>query len=138
MANSNLFQYALIHCCFLLVGKTRDSRTKVIKMDSKGNKTLATNVEEFEMMKNYMFITTRMVSGECVMVCLEQLEIYVCLCCGHLLNQSEDKPSLVNQQCIVCCFKCDLCDAGYVAYSILAATSTYQLKNTKDGETSGN
>ena len=28
----------------------------------------------------------------------------------------EGKPPLVNQQRIVYCFKCDLCNAGYVAY----------------------
>ena len=63
MANSNLFQCALVHCCSLLVVKTRDDRTSVYQVDSKGKKPLATDVEEFEMMKNYMFITTRTVSG---------------------------------------------------------------------------
>jgi len=64
MANSNLFQYALIQCCSLLVVKSRDNKTSVNQVDSKGKrKVLATNVEEFEMMKNYMFITTRTVSG---------------------------------------------------------------------------
>ena len=29
----------------------------------------------------------------------------------------EDKPPLVNQQCVVYYFKCDLCDAGYVGYT---------------------
>lgn len=68
MANTNLFQFSLIHCC--LLGKTGDSRTKVNKVDSKGGvKELVSDVEEFEMMKNYMFITTRMVSEGCLMVC---------------------------------------------------------------------
>jgi len=29
---------------------------------------------------------------------------------------NKDKPPLVNQQCVVYWFKCDLCDAGYVSY----------------------
>ena len=29
----------------------------------------------------------------------------------------EDKPPLVNQQCVVYYFKCDLCDSGYVGYT---------------------
>ena len=29
----------------------------------------------------------------------------------------EDKPPLVSQQCVVCSFKCGLCDAGYVGYT---------------------
>ena len=29
----------------------------------------------------------------------------------------EDKPPLVNQQCVVCHFQCNLCDAGYVGYT---------------------
>ena len=29
----------------------------------------------------------------------------------------ETKPSVVNQQCVVCSFQCDLCDAGYVGYT---------------------
>ena len=65
IANSNLFQYGLNYCCSLLVVKTRDNRTTVNKVENKDIKTqteLATNVEEFEMMKNYMFITTRTVS----------------------------------------------------------------------------
>lgn len=67
MANTNLFQFSLIHCC--LLGKTGHSRTKVNKVNSTGGvQKLASDVEEFEMMKNYMFITTRMVSGGCLMV----------------------------------------------------------------------
>ena len=70
MANSNLFQYSLIHCCLLFVVKTGDSRTEVNRVYSKGKvDKLVSNVEEFEMMKNYMFITTRMVSGGYLMVC---------------------------------------------------------------------
>ena len=30
------------------------------------------------------------------------------------LTRHEPKPSIVNQQCVVYLFKCDLCDAGYV------------------------
>ena len=29
----------------------------------------------------------------------------------------ETKPALVNQQCVVYHFKCDLCDADYVGYT---------------------
>ena len=29
----------------------------------------------------------------------------------------EAKPPLVNQQCLVYNFECDLCDAGYVGYT---------------------
>ena len=29
----------------------------------------------------------------------------------------EDKPPLVNQQCVVYSFQCGLCDAGYVGYT---------------------
>ena len=32
------------------------------------------------------------------------------------LNVKETKPPIVNQQCVVYCFQCDLCDAGYVGY----------------------
>ena len=27
------------------------------------------------------------------------------------------KPALVNNQCVVCIFKCDLCDADYIGYT---------------------
>jgi len=33
------------------------------------------------------------------------------------LNVKETKPPIVNQQCVVCSFQCDLCDAGYVGYT---------------------
>jgi len=33
------------------------------------------------------------------------------------LNVKETKPRLVNQQCVVYSFRCDLCDAGYVGYT---------------------
>ena len=29
----------------------------------------------------------------------------------------ETKPPIVNQQCVVYSFQCDLCDAGYVGYT---------------------
>ena len=29
----------------------------------------------------------------------------------------EMKPSIVNQQCVVCSFTCDLCDSDYVGYT---------------------
>ena len=33
------------------------------------------------------------------------------------LNVKETKPSIVNQQCVVYGFQCDLCDAGYIGYT---------------------
>jgi hypothetical protein len=33
------------------------------------------------------------------------------------LNVKETKPPVVNQQCVVYSFQCDLCDAGYVGYT---------------------
>ena len=33
------------------------------------------------------------------------------------LNVTETKPPIVNQQCVVYGFQCDLCDAGYVGYT---------------------
>ena len=41
----------------------------------------------------------------------------------------ETKPPLVNRQCVVYKFQCDLCDAGYVA--IHADTYTNALKSTR-------
>ena len=43
----------------------------------------------------------------------------------------ENKPPLVNQQCVVNNFQCNLCDAGYVGY-ISADIFTNGLKNTRD------
>ena len=33
------------------------------------------------------------------------------------LNVKETKPAIVDQQCVVYSFQCDLCDAGYVGYT---------------------
>ena len=33
------------------------------------------------------------------------------------LKLQEAKPPVVNQQCLVYKFKCDLCDAGYVGFT---------------------
>ena len=33
------------------------------------------------------------------------------------LSVKETKPSIVNEQCVVYNFQCDLCDAGYVVYT---------------------
>ena len=33
------------------------------------------------------------------------------------LNVKETKPPVVDQQCVVCGFQCDLCDVGYVGYT---------------------
>ena len=35
----------------------------------------------------------------------------------HDLKMREAKPPLVNQQCLVYKFECDLCDVGYVGYT---------------------
>ena len=35
----------------------------------------------------------------------------------HDLKPKEIKPSIVNQQCVVYHFSCDLCDADYVGYT---------------------
>ena len=36
---------------------------------------------------------------------------------GQDLKPKEIKPSIVNKQCVVCHFSCDLCDADYVGYT---------------------
>ena len=33
------------------------------------------------------------------------------------MNHTEVKPAIVNQQCLVYQFQCNLCDAGYVGYT---------------------
>ena len=33
------------------------------------------------------------------------------------LKLQEEKPALVNHQCVVYMFKCDLCDADYIGYT---------------------
>ena len=33
------------------------------------------------------------------------------------LNMKEAKPQIVNEQCVVYDFQCDLCNAGYVGYT---------------------
>ena len=33
------------------------------------------------------------------------------------LNVKEPKPHIVNEQCVVYSFQCDLCDTGYVGYT---------------------
>ena len=35
----------------------------------------------------------------------------------HEIKVAEAKPPLINQQCVVYEFKCDLCDADYVGYT---------------------
>ena len=40
------------------------------------------------------------------------------------LNVKETKPRLVNQQCVVYSFQCDLCDAGYVGYTCKRTQTT--------------
>ena len=35
----------------------------------------------------------------------------------ELMNVKEAKPPIVNEQCVVYNFQCDLCDAGYVGYT---------------------
>ena len=36
---------------------------------------------------------------------------------GQALKSKEIKPSIVNKQCVVYHFSCDLCDADYVGYT---------------------
>ena len=36
---------------------------------------------------------------------------------GQDLKVHETKPQIVNQQRVVYCFQCDLCDVGYVGYT---------------------
>ena len=36
---------------------------------------------------------------------------------GSNIKPKESKPPIVNQQCVVYHFKCDLCDADYVGYT---------------------
>ena len=36
---------------------------------------------------------------------------------GDKLKPQEKKPALVNHQCVVYIFKCDLCDADYIGYT---------------------
>ena len=43
------------------------------------------------------------------------------------LNVKETKPPIVNQQCVVYSFQCDLCDACYVGY-----TRGHLLNSVKD------
>ena len=44
------------------------------------------------------------------------------------LNLKETKPPIVNQQCVIYSFQCDLCDAGYVGYT--RGTFTQSCKRT--------
>ena len=44
--------------------------------------------------------------------------IFVSRRIGQDLKECETKPQLVNQQCVVCQFKCNMCDTGsYVGYT---------------------
>ena len=36
---------------------------------------------------------------------------------GQIIKRRERKPKIVNQQCVVYYYKCDLCDADYVGYT---------------------
>ena len=36
---------------------------------------------------------------------------------GQDLKVRETKPQIINQQCVIYRFQCDLCDAGYVGYT---------------------
>ena len=44
-------------------------------------------------------------------------EVYTSRKIKDEIKVREDKPPLVNQQCVVYHFKCDLCDAGFVGYT---------------------
>ena len=43
--------------------------------------------------------------------------VYVSRKTERELNMKETKPPIVNQQCVVHRFQCDLCDSGYVSYT---------------------
>ena len=43
--------------------------------------------------------------------------VFVSQMIGRDLKLREAKPPIVNQQCLVYKFKCDLCDAGYVGFT---------------------
>ena len=45
------------------------------------------------------------------------LSIHVSFKIEQELNVKEAKPPIVNEQCVVYNFQCDLCDAGYVGYT---------------------
>ena len=45
------------------------------------------------------------------------LPVFVSRKLNEDLKVQEAKPSIVNQQCVVYKFKCNLCDAGYVGYT---------------------
>ena len=36
---------------------------------------------------------------------------------SQTLSVKENMPPIVNTQCVICLFQCDLCDANYLAYS---------------------
>ena len=46
------------------------------------------------------------------------------------IKVAEAKPPLINQQCIVYKFKCDLCDADYVGYTRRHLFQRIDLRNT--------
>ena len=50
-------------------------------------------------------------------MCLALQPVFVSKKLEQDLKPKEAKPSIVNQQCIVYRFVCDLCDADYVGYT---------------------
>ena len=48
---------------------------------------------------------------------VELLPVFTSPKIENQLKHRETKPQLVNQQCVVYVFKCDLCDAGYIGYT---------------------
>ena len=53
---------------------------------------------------------------------------------GSNIKPKESKPPVVNQQCVVYHFKCDLCDADYVGYT---CRHLYQRIEEHKGSTIG-
>ena len=48
---------------------------------------------------------------------------------GSNIRPKESKPPIVDQQCVVYLFKCDLCDVDYVGYTY---RHLYQRQNIRD------
>ena len=55
--------------------------------------------------------------------CIAQVTAHISRKIDQELNVKEAKPSIVNEQCVVYKYQCDLCDAGYIIMLIFGATS---------------
>ena len=58
-------------------------------------------------------LSTRLIKPN---VCLV-ITVFVSRTSEQKLNVKETKPAIVDQQCVVYGFQCDLCDADYVGYT---------------------